>query len=147
MRLSTKEFLALTGAKPRHKYRAKPFWGCPECSNPTKKHELCRHGNHSYAAVYYHSKGEAHYWLYLKHLEKMGEITNLVREVPIHIRINGTVVGRYTCDYVFQEIKTKHTRYLDFKGRDTRDSKFRRKVLKAAHDIEVEIVKDVPKFR
>ncbi len=65
------------------------------------------------------SKAELRRWEVLKLLEKAGKITNLARQVPYPILINGILCGRYIADFQYYQFVDRHNADLvveDVKG-------------------------------
>ena len=95
------------------------------------------------------STGEYHRWLYLKDLEKGGEIKDLRRQVPYVLLPSqkdeeGNVLFRevkYVADFVYTDCKTGKEIVEDFKGIILPDFKLKQKMMYFFHHIEVKIVK------
>lgn len=84
------------------------------------------------------SLGEHDYWLYLCHRQFDGDIERLERQVSFDLTVNGVKVARYVADYVYFENGRQVV--ADYKGYETRMSKLKRKLMRACHSIEVQLV-------
>lgn len=84
------------------------------------------------------SIGEHQYWLYLCQRQQDGEIERLERQVSFDLTVNGVKVARYVADFVYFEDGRQVV--ADFKGYETRMSKLKRKLMRACHSIDVQIV-------
>jgi len=85
--------------------------------------------------ISFDSKKEAARWAALLQLQRIGEITDLTRQVPIMLESNGerlkTRTGRdmrLTVDFYYVEVATGLPIYEDAKGFPTRDYEVRRAV-------------------
>lgn len=81
-RISAADYRALAGAKPKaRKYGNRPV---------------------IVDGLRFDSKAEAGRWVYLRHLQQAGEITDLRRQVriPLHA-LSGAVVGHYIADFEY----------------------------------------------
>jgi hypothetical protein len=94
------------------------------------------------AGVKHRSAGEARWYDRLRLREKAGEISHLVLEPAWDITINGEHICKVSADAsYFDEAEGKrHT--VDFKGieGETPLSKLKRKLVKAQHGVEIEVV-------
>jgi hypothetical protein len=111
-------------------------WCCPECYSITSKGLVCAYHPDS-TSIHFHSKGEFNYWLKLLQWEKAGAITDLQRQVPFKLDVNGVKIATYTCDFAYMDQGVY--KVIDFKGMDTYSSKLLRKLTKAIHGIDVEL--------
>lgn len=91
--------------------------------------------------VLFHSKGEARYWEVLRLREKAGEIYGLERQKRYDIDVNGQRIGFYKCDFAFYDNIEKRYRVLDFKGVLTKEFRRTKKLIKAIHNVEIEVVR------
>ena len=91
--------------------------------------------------IVFDSKAEANYYAMLKLREKAGEVHAVELQKPFVIAINGKVVCTYKADFAFHDEIEKRHRVIDVKGMDTPVSRLKRKLVQAAHGVEVEIVK------
>jgi len=71
--------------------------------------------------------------------ERAGEISNLQHKPKWDACVNGVKIGVIELDQSFYDIGLMKTIYVDSKGKDTPLSKWKRKHLKAEHDIDVEL--------
>lgn len=97
--------------------------------------------------IAFDSKREANRWLYLRNMERAGEITDLRRQVPIELQGRDgpllTRTGRkmrITVDFAYVDLREGPaqglTIYEDAKGAPTRDYEVR-KAVAAAQGVEV----------
>lgn len=87
------------------------------------------------------SKAEARHWNVLRLRERVGEITNLRRQVRFPLEVNGVVVGAYVADMVFDEAGAQHV--VDVKSAATRNEptfRLKAKLMAACHGIVIEVV-------
>ena len=87
------------------------------------------------------SAAEANRYGELKLLERAGEIERLQVHPRFAIEMNGTKICVVELDFSFFDTAKEMTRYIDVKGVDTALSKLKRKLIKAAYAIEVEVEK------
>lgn len=102
----------------------------------------------SIEGIVFDSKAELRRWEELKLLEKAGEITGLVRQPRVaSMVIDGRQVvirsagfpngrpARYTADFAY--FQNGNRIWEEYKGRDDRESRFRRAVVEAMFGIEI----------
>ena len=87
------------------------------------------------------SYGEARYWQILRLRERAGEIYGLERQKRYDIIVNGQKIGFYKADFAFYDKREERFRVQDFKGVVTREFNRTKKLIKAIHNIEIEVVK------
>lgn len=87
-------------------------------------------------------------WLYLKALEKNGEITNLKRQIPYVLvpaqTKNGKVLFReisYVSDFEYDDLKTGEHVVEDTKGVVLPVFKIKQKLMYYFHGIEVRVIR------
>jgi len=86
------------------------------------------------------SRLEARWWLVLRDRERCGEISELRRQVPYDLVVNGFKVCRYVADFTYlDKTGTPHT--LDAKGILTRDFVVKAKLFRALMGREIEVLK------
>jgi hypothetical protein len=85
------------------------------------------------------SKREYARWCELKIMQRAGLITDLRRQVPYDLRVNGLLVCRYVADFVYEE--NGETVVVDVKGIRTDVFVLKRKLMKAVYNIEIQEVK------
>jgi hypothetical protein len=85
--------------------------------------------------ITFHSKKEADRYKELKLLEHAGVITGLELQVPFEININGIHITTYKADFVYYENGRKIVE--DSKGMRERLFKMKKKMVKAAYDIDI----------
>lgn len=86
------------------------------------------------------SKGEATRYLHLKALQQAGKISNLETHPKFDIVINGKKVCVVELDFYYINENGEPV-WEDFKGRDNAMSRLKRKLVEAAYDIKVLVVK------
>lgn len=87
------------------------------------------------------SKREALEYQFLKMRQRLGEITELKRQVKFELAVNGVLIATYKPDFVYWEGIERHV--IDVKSAPTakkRDFILIRKLMRAIHGIDVEIV-------
>lgn len=78
------------------------------------------------------SKGELRRWHDLKLLERGGVITNLKRQVPFPLVVNGTKVCDYRADFTYRDVDG-HEVVEDFKGVVTKEFRIKARLFEAIH--------------
>jgi len=84
------------------------------------------------------SKAEAERWSLLKVLSEIGVISELQRQVPYQIAVNGVKVCKYVADFVY--VEKGHQVVEDVKGFRTAEYRLKKKLMLAVHQIEVKEV-------
>ena len=88
------------------------------------------------------SKEELKRYKDLQVLQRDGQIRELYTQQEFTLKINNIDVGKYTCDFIYQE-KTKDGIWVeifeDYKGFYTSESKFRIKIFEAIYGVKVRI--------
>lgn len=94
------------------------------------------------AGVMHASKGQAAFFDRLRLRERAGEISHLELEPAFEIRINGEIVCTVKADASYFDEREGRRHTIDYKGveGDTPVSRLKRKLVKAAHGVEIEIV-------
>jgi len=85
------------------------------------------------------SKGEARRYAVLKLLERAKEISNLRRQVPYNIEVQGMLICKYVADFVY--VQDGREIVEDFKGVITPEFKLKRKLMKAVKGIDIVLTK------
>lgn len=91
--------------------------------------------------ITFDSKREAAYYAELKIRERVGEVVDVELRKPFSLVINGQLIGTYRCDFAFYDNRTKCYRVVDVKGMETREFKRTKRLMRAIHGIDVEVVK------
>lgn len=91
--------------------------------------------------ITFDSKAEAAYYSKLQLRAKAREVHHVELQVPFPLTVNGYLVGSYRADFVFYDDVETRQRVIDVKGYDTPLSKLKRKLVKAIHGVDVEIVR------
>lgn len=91
--------------------------------------------------ITFDSKREAAYYAELKLRERAGEVADVQLRKPFTLVINGQLIGTYRCDFAFHDNLTRSYRVVDVKGVETREFKRTKRLMRALHGIEVEVVK------
>jgi hypothetical protein len=86
------------------------------------------------------SKKEAARWLELELLQKAGKISNLKRQVPFELNVNGIKIGKLVLDFTYTE--NGKTVYEDVKSKPTMTPifKWKAKHFKAQYKQEINLV-------
>jgi hypothetical protein len=92
--------------------------------------------------VAFHSKGEAHRWVELKHLENAGLILDLRRQVPFKLYAwapegEKVQIGVYRADFCYRDLKTNQEIVEDFKGAVTAHYRRTAKIMLANYGITI----------
>lgn len=87
------------------------------------------------------SKAESAYYAKLKQRETAGEVANVELQKRYAMTIGGFLICTYVSDFDFYDITEKRQRTVDTKGVITDVFRIKRKLMKAIHGIDVEIVK------
>ncbi len=90
--------------------------------------------------IRFDSQGEATHWCNLQIRERVGEIRNLERQVKFPITISGKQVGKYCLIADFAYFENNERVVEDFKGYETKMSKFKRALVKAIYGVDVRLV-------
>lgn len=92
--------------------------------------------------IAFDSKAEARRWTQLSVMAAAGLISDLKRQVPFKLEVNGIVIGKYLADFTY--ITHDVLNYLtveDCKGVETQMFKWKAKHFKAQYGIEIKITK------
>lgn len=81
------------------------------------------------------SKREANRWVQLQTLERAGLITDLNRQVPFSLDVNGVHICRYIADFTYRE--NGGTVVEDAKGVQTASYVLKARLMKACHGLAV----------
>lgn len=91
--------------------------------------------------ITFDSKREATRYQALKLLQKAGKIRGLEFHQSYELVVNGVKIGRYTCDFRYQEFDPVHLAWVevveDSKGVKTRDYVLRKKLMLACYRIAI----------
>lgn len=71
-------------------------------SKAAKKPSKYRNNSFWQNGIFWHSKKEYEHWLALLDRERIGEISELKRQVPFDLHANGVKVGRYNADFSYK---------------------------------------------
>ena len=88
-----------------------------------------------------HSKREAAYYADLKLREKAGEVHGVEIQRPFAITISGLLICTYRCDFSYIDNADKRLHVVDVKGVETDVFRLKKKLMKAVHKIDIEVVK------
>lgn len=91
--------------------------------------------------IAFDSKAEASYYGSLKMRAKAGEVENIELQRSFDLIVNGVKIARYRADFVFWDVPLRRRRIIDVKGVETPAFKLKRKLMKACHGLEIEVVK------
>lgn len=110
-----------------------------------------RRSTHKYGAkvtyvddIRFASKLEAERYSYLKTLERAGSIRDLKLQPRYKIHVNGEMICTYVGDFEYEkEVKDGEWIFVleDTKGVETPEFKLKKKLVKAVHGIEINVVK------
>jgi hypothetical protein len=85
------------------------------------------------------SQRELDRWCELKIMQRAGEISDLRRQVPYELRVNGLLVCKYVADFVYTSAGVVQAE--DVKGVRTKEYVIKRKLMMAVHGIEIKEIK------
>ena len=85
--------------------------------------------------VKFDSQAEANRWLELRIHERVGEVSNIRRQVSFPLVVNGIKVCVYRADFVYAQDGREVVE--DVKGVRTAEYKLKRKLMLACHGIEI----------
>lgn len=88
------------------------------------------------------SIGEMQRYLVLREKLSHGDIEELELQPVYHIEINGINICKVILDFRYYDVDSMRTIIEDFKGMDTAISRLKRKMVEAAHNIKVEVIKN-----
>ncbi len=91
--------------------------------------------------ITFDSKAEASYYTSLKLRERAGEVCDVEMQRPYCLTVNGVLVATYRADFVFWDIMVHRRRIVDVKGVKTPVFRLKRKLMKACHGVDVEVVR------
>lgn len=89
--------------------------------------------------IKFDSRLEARWWLVLRDREQKGEISNLRRQVPYDLQVNGHKVCKVIIDFCWLD-KTGMPHAADSKGIITREASIKFKLFRALMGIPVEVL-------
>lgn len=129
--------------------QAKRVWVCSECDRWHHTKQIECKGCGCLELLYFQSHGEARRWGTLRMLQQFGKVTELRRQVPFPVYVNGRAVSAeklgkplftYRADFVYRRDGREIVE--DYKG-DARGAMdeflVKRKIIQACYDIKVTI--------
>jgi hypothetical protein len=125
-------------SKP-HKYGATKSYRCGACGGAVTGDDTPCPACRSDAVLKFDSKREAARYDELRLLERAGKISNICLQEKFPIVIGGVKVCEVWADFTY----TENGRLIreDVKGKDNRESMLKRKLVKAVHSVDFEIVR------
>jgi hypothetical protein len=124
--ISVEQFRAMTGQGKRSKYGAVAV---------------------TYEGQRFHSKAELAFELHLKHLQALGKVAWWTRQVPFYLPGSDSVKAlRYVADFLVV-FTNGAVRIVDVKGMDTPNSKTKRAVIQATHNVKIELVRGAQSYK
>lgn len=108
-----------------------------------EKPKRSKYGNRKVTidGITFDSVTEGRFYSELKLREKAGEVYEVQMQTPYALTVNGQLVCTYKPDFCFYDAIAKRQRVVDVKGVQTKDFIIKKKLMRAVHGIEVEIVK------
>lgn len=92
--------------------------------------------------ILFDSKAERNYYADLKLRERAGEVTDVDRQRPYDLIVNGILIARYVADVVYFDRILCRRRVVDVKGAPlTREFRIKQKLIKSIFGIDVEVVR------
>lgn len=101
-----------------------------------------KYGNRKTASngLIFDSKLEAGRWSQLLLLERAGEISDLQRQIPIPLTVNGKTVCKLVIDFQYWDEKRQQTVWEDAKGMITPIASLKLKLARACYpDMHIEV--------
>lgn len=83
------------------------------------------------------SQMEFRHWQALLLRKAAGEITELIRQVPFRIEVNGQYICDYVADMVYYDLTTERQIVVDVKGARTDVYRLKKKLVRACYGIEI----------
>lgn len=90
--------------------------------------------------ITFDSAKEARRWSELRLLEKAGLISMPIRQQAFPLIVNGVLVCRYVCDFVYTDHNTNKQIVEDAKGMKTPIYRLKKKLMKACLQIDIQEV-------
>ena len=90
--------------------------------------------------IAFDSKAEAAYYAALKIRERAGEVTDVELQRPYELTVGGHLIATYRADFVFWDHLMKRRRVIDVKGVVTPVFRMKKRLMKACHGVEIEVV-------
>lgn len=91
--------------------------------------------------ITFDSKREAQFYSLLKQLERVGQVSQIELQKRYPLAVNGETVCTYFADFAFHDAIQERYRVVDIKGVVTKDFSIKRKLMRAIHGIEVEVIR------
>ena len=91
--------------------------------------------------IVFDSQRESQYYALLKRREKLGEVSGVELQQPYALTIDGQLICTYRADFSFDDLVERRHRVVDTKGVITPEFRIKQKLMKAIHNIDVEVVK------
>ena len=91
--------------------------------------------------IKFDSKREAQFYSSLKQLECAGQVSQIELQKRYPLAVNGETVCTYLADFAFHDAIQNRYRVVDVKGVVTKDFSIKRKLMRAIHGIEVEVIR------
>ena len=91
--------------------------------------------------IKFDSKREAQFYSSLKQLERAGQVSQIELQKRYPLAVNGHAVCSYFADFAFHDAIQDRYRVVDIKGVVTKDFSIKRKLMRAIHGIEVEVIR------
>lgn len=92
--------------------------------------------------IKFDSVREGAYYAELKLREKAGEVADVELQKPFVLTINGQLIGTWRSDFAFHDNVRRCYRVIDVKGGPlTREFQRTRRLMRALHGIEIEVVR------
>lgn len=91
--------------------------------------------------IKFDSKREAQFYSSLKQLERAGQVSQIELQKRYPLAVNGHAVCFYLADFAFHDAIQDRYRVVDIKGVVTKDFSIKRKLMRAIHGIEVEVIR------
>lgn len=140
--LTIAEYRKLRGQEPKpNKYHAQRTWFCKGCGRLHADDGGEANCHCGAGFILFHSKREAEYYLQILTLQEIKVLRDIVRQPSFDFKISGKKMFTYRADFSYIDTENGKRRVIDVKGFDTPLGKLKRKIIEAAHGINIEIVK------
>jgi hypothetical protein len=110
-------------------------------SDLTERPSKYRNKKTTVDGIKFDSKREAQFYSSLKQLERAGQVSQIELQKRYPLSVNGHAVCSYLADFAFHDAIQGRYRVVDIKGVLTKDFSIKRKLMRAIHGIEVEVIR------
>ena len=120
-----------------NKYRAIRAYRCGECGGTVHYREQACLSCGKLAVISFDSRAEARRYDELRQSEALGLISDLKRQVPFPITVNGQDVAVYRADFIYTENGVLVVEDVKSGPTKTAEYKLKKKLVKAVHGVTI----------